>query len=80
MHKLVNSKCSFSFRPESKDIEGLDKQDQNNMPACYNITRRGLQKAWDALVAQFNEDTTMYQGVGVLTANGVRMRTFCMMD
>lgn len=78
--KISNAYCSFEYNPVEKTIDGDDKTDENNMPACYNKTRRGIKHAWDVLVEKFDRETTMYQALDILSDEKLRMRSFCRMD
>ena len=78
--QLINRQCTFEFDRMEKEINGYDRVDENNQPACYNQTKRGISKAWDVLVDMFDSETTMYQGLHILTDCGLRMRSYCRMD
>jgi len=79
-NKISNGNCDFEYDAIAKTIDGYDKTDENNQPACYNKTRRGIDKAWRLLVSKFDNSTTMYSGLRILTDAGLRMRSFCRMD
>ena len=76
--EIQNENCRFSI--DSHGISGRDLKDRNNEPSCYNETKRGLNKAWQALLEAFNDLTTMNSGSDILEANGIRMHYYCAMD
>ena len=76
---LMNGNTVISIR-ENGDIHGEDIRDQNNLPSCFNRTKRSVKKAWAALTAAWTDETTMYQACTILSANGVRMHSYCAMD
>lgn len=77
---LKNSKTTFEINFEAKKIDGADLKDSLNYPVCYNKTTRSIKKAAKALQEAWNDNTTMWDAVNVLTANGVQMRSYCQMD
>lgn len=72
MGKLENNNVSVSYNPETKELSGEDK--------FYNTTKRSTKKAWEALQKDFSESTTYHQAINILIANGVAIRSYCMMD
>lgn len=64
MGKLENNNVSVSY----------------NLPAFYNTTKRSTKKACEALQKDFSESTTYHQAINILIANGVAIRSYCMMD
>lgn len=77
---VANAKCVVTYSPNMKSFSGSCKVDLNNLPTFYNTTRRSHKRAWAALKEQFTPDTTMYQAMGILSANGVRCKSYCAMD
>jgi len=84
MMKLVNGKTIIEYDAASQTATdcfyGCDLTDQNNLPACYSKTRRTHKKAIAALIAAWDDQTTMYDAVRILRANGIKMHTWCRMD
>lgn len=76
---LRNELCVISFK-EEKEISGRDYTDQNNQPAFYNTTRRGIKKAWKYLSEEFTEKTTMYDAMNILGEYKIGTHSWCMMD
>lgn len=76
---LQNDKCCIELRSD-KEIFGRDLTDRNNEPAFYNKSVRGLKKAWTALTAGFNNDTTMYGAMGILRQSGIKCHSWCTAD
>ena len=52
-----------------------DIQDVNERRA-YNKSKRGVEKAFEALKAAFTGKTTLYKAVEILEANGVEMNEY----
>ena len=76
---LKNENCIIDLRSD-KEISGQDLTDQNNLPAFYNKTSRGLKKAWQALQDSFTAETTMYEAMKILEQFNIRTHSYCMMD
>lgn len=77
---LSGSKAVFAFEPADKVIRGADIEDQANLPRCYSETKRGIEKAWQALLEAWNEDMTMYGAMKVLEAHKIRMHDYYAWD
>jgi hypothetical protein len=80
MNKLSNEYCSIKYNEEEKEINGQDLKDQNNCPAFYSESKRGIEKAWKILESFYKDDTTMQQAINILYNNGVKIHSYCMMD
>jgi hypothetical protein len=80
MDKLLNANVKIELRENGKKIFGEDLKDHNNLPAFYNVSKRGLKKAWEALVKAFNPNMGMYDAIQVLRDNGIKCHSWCMMD
>lgn len=78
--QISNKNCSVSYDPEDKDFSGSDLLDMNNLPRFYNQTKRSHKRAANALKEEFTKETTMYQAMSIICANGVRCRSYCAMD
>lgn len=77
---LTNDHCYIKINASFKELVGGDLKDLNNLPTFYNITERGLKKAWHVMVEQFNDTMTMRDAMKVFTSNGIRCRSYCAMD
>ena len=78
--ELKNNKVLVEYRPEKKEMFAQDLTDQNNDPAMYNTTKRGLSKAWEELEKVFTVDMTFSEVADVFHKHGVRTHYWCMMD
>jgi hypothetical protein len=77
---LRNQFTYAEFREDEKQIFLRDLTDQNNDPAEYNQTVRGLKKAVATLFASWTDTMTMHEASTILSNCGIRMHYFCMMD
>lgn len=85
MKELSNDQVRLWYDEERKQINGRNKTDQNNQPAFYTKSKRGLKKAWEMLELSFNWDhrnrpMEMGEAMNVLERYGVRTHSWCMMD
>ena len=80
MATLKNEKCSIEYSIEEKEVFGKDLTDNNNEPAFYTKSKRGLQKAFDILKESFNDNTTMSESMKILMDNKIKCHYWCMMD
>ena len=80
MKVLKNDKCIIEYSEDKKDFFGRDLTDVYNLPAFFNKTKRSHKKAWQALEERFDENTTMYQCMGILEHNSIKCHSWCMMD
>lgn len=78
--ELINSNCSIVFRPEEKEVFCRDFTDRNNDPAFYNKSKRGLAKAFEALVVAWDDSFTLRKASDFLNEHGIRTHYWCMMD
>lgn len=79
---LSNAITRMEYTPDDRTfkVSGRDMRDMNNEPSCFNKTKRSHKKAWAALVAAWNDKTTMYDACEILSDNGLRMHTYCAVD
>ena len=77
---LKNSICYIEYQEREKRFSGRDLDDQYNLPAFYNTSKRTHRKAAAALLEQFNENTTMYDAMNILRDNGIKCHSWCSMD
>lgn len=77
---LQNKHCVIEYDGNKKSFSGRDLDDQYNLPAFYNTTRRSHKKAAKALLEQFNENTTMYDAMRILRDNNISCHSWCTMD
>ncbi len=77
---LKNPKVEVIYTPDEKEISGHDLVDENNWPAFYNTSRRGIKKAWAALEKGWTNELTMSGAINILTESGLKCRRYCMMD
>jgi hypothetical protein len=77
---LKNDHAHFVYNPDGRNISGSDYTDRYNEPRCYNKTRRGIGKAWEALERQWNKDLTMQGAMMILHDNKIRMHSYCAVD
>ncbi len=77
---LHNPLCKVEFDTEAKEIFARDLQDKYNEPACYNKTKRGIKKAWEALNAKWSDNTTLHDVINTLRDAGIKTHYWCMMD
>jgi hypothetical protein len=75
-----NKICSFEYRVNVKQISGRDLTDHFNEPACYTKSKRGLNKAWDAIVAAWTEETTMSDVGRIFSEYKIRYHYYYMVD
>ena len=75
-----NDKFIAEYNPEKKDIFLRDLVDFNNQPAAYNTTKRGIEKAWSALVLAVTPSMTMHQACDILWDLGIHTHYWCMVD
>ena len=78
--ELDNAQVNATYYPDRKEISVADKVDQNNCPAEYNTSRRGLAKAWKKVAESFNGETTMRDIGKILRESGISMHYYCRMD
>jgi len=75
-----NEYCLIRYSEEEKEIFIRDLTDKNNDPACFNITKRGLKKAWLEILNTWNEKTTMRDATVILQAHKIKTHHWCLMD
>lgn len=78
--KFINELCGFSFEIDTKEISGSDYTDKYNLPRCYNKTTKSFKKALNNLIEKFDDNTTMYLAMNIISDSGIRMRSYCSMD
>jgi hypothetical protein len=77
---IDNARCWVEFDDEKKEFFGRDLTDHYNDPAFYNKTKRSYRKAKEALLKEFNQNTTMHNAMNILGANGIMCHSWCMVD
>jgi hypothetical protein len=77
---LRNDLVKIEYREDRKEIFVRDLEDRNNDPAFYTKTRRGIKKAWAAMVAEFNDTFTLYNAHKVCERNNIGTHYWCMVD
>jgi len=80
METLENKKCYIEYRESDKRLFGRDKTDQNNDPAFYTKSKRGIKKAWESLKLEFTDESTMYWVQRFLNDNKIKTHYWCMVD
>jgi hypothetical protein len=80
MNKLTNEYCTITYNENEKEIHGQDLTDQDNCPAFYNNSKRGINKAWESLEVAFTDKTTMSKAINILSDNNIKIHSYCMMD
>ena len=80
MTRLNNLLVSVEIREDKKEVFARDLTDQYNEPAMYTTSKRGLNKAIEALKASFSETTNFHAVLNTLRDNGIKTHTWCMMD
>ena len=78
--RVENQKCSVSYDAERKQINGDDKTDHFNEPAFYTQSKRGIEKAWQALVKDFKSEMGMYDVARYLSERKIKVHTWCRVD
>jgi len=78
--QLVNENCRLEYRFDEKEIFGRDLLDSFNEPAFFSKNKRGIAKAWERLVADFNENTTLHDAIRSLSASNIKTHYWCMVD
>ena len=77
---LENEYMTAGIDIEQKSITGGYRTYLNNLPRFYNNTWRSHKKAWTALVNAFHPEMKMYEAMGILSENGVKVRSYLSMD
>jgi hypothetical protein len=77
---LENDKTAICYDRGKKTIRGSDKTDVYNEPRFFTESKRGIEKAWQALTDQFTDETTMYGAINILLGNGIRSHSYCAVD
>lgn len=77
---LQNKNCCTEYREDDKQIFTRDLRDMNNEPATYTKSKRGLKKAWEAIVAAWNDDMTMRDITEIFAGHGIKYHYWCMVD
>lgn len=80
MTKLQNNLVSIEIKEDEKDIFALDLTDHYNEPAMISRSKRGIEKAIDAIKESFSEKTRLYDVISILQKNNVRTHCWCMVD
>ena len=78
--QLANGNCRLEYRVDEKEIFGRDLLDSFNEPAFFTKNKRGIAKAWEKLVAEFNETTTLHDAIRLLSASNIKTHYWCMVD
>jgi len=77
--ELSNSFCTAKYNSVENRINGQDLKDQNNLPAFFTRKKRGVKKAWEALVEVFDENTTYSKALNILRGF-TSVHDYCRMD
>jgi hypothetical protein len=84
MEILKNSKAAIEYNPNGTEamdfFSGRDLTDRYNDTQFFSKTKRGHGKAWAALKAAWNENSSMFDACTVLFTNGIRTHIYCGMD
>lgn len=78
--EISNANTSIKYEVYDKSITGVDKNDFNNYPAFYTTSKKNLKEAWKEIIKSFDESTTMYSVIEILTKHDVRVHSYCQMD
>lgn len=79
--ELDNDYCHVRYSPKDKQITVMDKVDQNNLPAAYTKTKRGIEKTWAAVAAAMKHSKPKFRDVtGIFTETGQQYHYWCRMD
>ena len=80
METLQNKNCCIEYCESEKGIFGRDLTDENNDPAFYSKSKRGIKKAWEVLTKDFTHDSNMYWVQRFLNEHKIKTHYWCMMD
>jgi hypothetical protein len=80
MEALKNESVYIEYAKEKKSIFLRDLLDQNNEPAAYNKSKRGLEKAWIAVKSSFTDETKFFDIIQTLENHKIRTHYWCMVD
>jgi hypothetical protein len=78
--ELDNKFVHVRYSERDRDIFAQDKVDRNNEPCVMSRSKRGLEKAWLALVEKFNEETRLGSVSQLLQSQGIRTHYWCAVD
>lgn len=80
MEILKNNHIEISYNENEKCIVGWDYDDKYNLPAFYTINKRGIQKQWETLKLQFDQNTKFDDAFWILNNSGSKIHRWCSMD
>ncbi len=77
---LQNKKCSVEYQTDEKQIFIRDLTDHYNEPAAYSKSKRGLNKAWEAIKVVWTDTTTMHDVTDIFQTHNIKYHYWCMVD